>query len=100
MVRSEGDKRRRRSKAQWLALFEAQADSDLSVEHFCDVRGLSVAAFRHAQTRYNERAATSMLAALQREEFVELALPAPVHTGGWDIELALGADVVLRLRRA
>lgn len=92
-------RRVRRSKSDWLTLIEAQRESGLSQQRFCEQRQISVGAFYHAKSRYEAR--TDERSAAAHEAFVPLGITsasAP-SSSGWEIELSLGGEVVLRLRR-
>ncbi|MCB1740053.1 MAG: IS66 family insertion sequence element accessory protein TnpB [Gammaproteobacteria bacterium] len=88
----------RRSKAEWLSLFQAQASSGLSQLQFCRQQGISTAAFYNARSRYAQPSDAGR--SVQSDDFVALTLPTASEDRGWDIELLLGGDVVLRLRRS
>lgn len=87
----------RRGKAEWLSLFEAQASSGLSQLRFCQQQGVSLSAFYNAKSRYAAELGGGKSSA--HEDFFALTLPPLEATGGWDIELSLGGDIVLRMRR-
>ena len=91
-------RRVRRDRADWLALFEAQARSGLSQQKFCKRQGVSASAFYNAKSRYRPKALA--LSDSSVSEFVAVELPAQCATTGWDVELALGDDVVLRIRKS
>lgn len=96
MPKVEGG-RKRRSVAQWRALVERGQRSGLSVAAFCRAQGLSSASY----LRWRERLA-------QDSAVPDTPDPAPrfidIGTLGasraWELEIDLGAGVVLRLRRA
>ena len=87
----------RRSKSQWLALFEAHERSGLSQLQFCREHQTSTAAFYNARSRYEWT--TREGEAVAHADFVSVSAPADDDTRGSDIELSVAADVVLRLRR-
>ena len=83
-------RRTRRSAAEWRQIIGRHEASGQTVEEFCVAEGVSATAFWRWRRRLSEHngAGTGGL-------FVELgASPAT-----WDVELELGAGVVLRLRR-
>jgi len=87
----------RRSRGQWAALLAEQAESGLTREAFCASRGLVLSTFANARRRMRETPDT----AGSGEEFVALSMdPSTTQAvvSAWDIELSLGADVVLRIR--
>ena len=87
----------RRSREQWAALLAEQAQSGLSREAFCSSRGLVLSTFANAKRRLREAADT----AGSGEDFVALSVESPTPQSvapAWDVELSLGADVVLRIR--
>jgi hypothetical protein len=94
---------RGRSLEQWQALFAEQAASGLSQQAFCQAHGLSTSAFYQAKSRMKTNGAVPM--ALRPEPaFVAVSVdPSPVMSDrpqDWEVELTLGAGVVLRLRHA
>ena len=112
-------KRHRRSRAQWQLLIERAERSALSIAAFCQGEGVSTASFytwrkriggvaSHAVAGGNcaptpSRPAAAIAAARPREAapFLDLGTLAGARreASHWDLELALGAGVVLRLRR-
>ena len=76
-----------RGEAEWRELLAEFARSGQSQKAFCAERGLSTTTLRSWRNR---------LEAGRSRGFVEIAPPAGPD---WDVELSLGADVVLRLRR-
>jgi len=98
MAARSGQGYARRSRAQWQWLIAEQAGSGLSQRAFCERRGLAYATFCGWRRRLREE-----LAARARESdgpaFVELDVAGAASGSGWEVELALGEGVVLRLRR-
>lgn len=98
----EGDerKRQRRTGEQWRQLLERQALSGQSVESFCRVRSISPANFYRWRRRLSGQPAAGVAAAESGQAapaFVDLGALGSGR-GGWELELALGGGVVLRLR--
>jgi hypothetical protein len=95
----------RRSRAQWQSLIERAERSPLSVTAFCAAQEVSTASFYLWRKRLSEEAPLPQPEpALGAGEFLDLGvLDADAQredcSGGWDLELALGSGVVLRLRR-
>ena len=102
----------RRSRAQWQSLIERAGRSPLSVTAFCQTEGVSTASFYAWRKRITgtmpQPAPVSDRAAAPPGPATGAAVPfldlgALVNAGlegsHWDVELALGAGVVLRLRR-
>jgi putative transposase len=97
------NRRVRRSRAQWQGLIERAAHSPLSIGAFCGAEGISTASFYSWRKRLGAVPPGAAVAETTAEDgaFLELGVlggeaagPAP-----WDIELDLGAGLVLRLRR-
>ena len=90
---NEPSRRRvRRSRAEWQNLINEQAAGQLSQVAFCQTKGLSLTSFQYWKRR------------LVRPEpegtWLDLSRLTDRHTGpGWEIELALGDGLCLRLRR-
>jgi putative transposase len=94
----------RRSEAQWRALFSAFEASGETRRRFCARHGVALSTFEWWRRRLREQARSTSAAPLRSEAlFVELTAPmAPIRElpgSAWDVELELGAGVVLRLRR-
>jgi hypothetical protein len=93
----------RRSPAQWQGLIERAARSPLSIGAFCGSEGISTASFYSWRRRLGEVAPSRAVAEAAGEggAFLELGVLGSEATGPapWDIELDLGAGLVLRLRR-
>ena len=78
----------KREKSEWLALFSRQESSGLSQKDFCEREGISLSTYNKWRMRLIDSGEPGA-------GFVELKPEA----SSWDIELDLGAGVVLRLRR-
>jgi hypothetical protein len=92
----------RRSRAQWQSLIARAARSPLSVRAFCAEQGISTASFYLWRTRLGGEPAQEAPASVRFLDLGELAVPAGAGSqdaGGWEVELALGEGLVLRLRR-
>ena len=77
--------RTRRSKSDWLALFEAQAQSGLSQRRFCEAQGVSLKAFANARSRYREASSTEA----RSNDFVPLVLSPPKAERRESVEVEL-----------
>ena len=107
MRRTGGTRSRsRRTAAQWRKLIERFEGSGQTRGNFCSANGLALSTFDLWRRKLGE---TQAAADEEHREslFVELANatePAGCRpaagTGEWEVELELGAGVVLRLRRA
>lgn len=95
MARRTGRGYVRRSRAQWRRLVAEQAGSGLSQRAFCERRGLTYASFCGWKRRLGDEPVSEGDGAA----FVEMAVAPAPPSSGWDVELALGDGVVLRLRR-
>ena len=82
-----------RSVEEWTALLAEQAESGLSQRAFCELRGLSVSSFCNAKSRAKALTVEGEFIAVT---CVPESVEAPVAS--WDVELTLGAGVVLRMR--
>ncbi len=90
-------RRVRRSEAEWRKLFARFEQSDQTREAFCAEQGIVLSSFLRWRKKLRD--------GLPR---LPVAVPDPVlveltskgEASGWDVELELGAGVVLRLRRA
>jgi hypothetical protein len=102
VVPDSGRRLTRRSAAQWRVLVDAFEQSGMSRRAFCTRHGVSASTFGWWRSRLGT--APRGVAAVRPDTnavFVELSAPvAAVPTAAaWDLELELGAGVVLRLRR-
>ena len=95
----------RRSRREWQSLIERAQRSPLGVSAFCAAHGVSTASFYLWRRRLVAEAAAPMAEPVGFLDLGELDLqapegePAPRPSGGWEVELALGQGLVLRLRR-
>lgn len=93
-------RRIRRSAEQWRDLFERFEQSGQRREQFCIEQGLALGSFDRWRQKLRREPKHQAMAAGDGL-FVELtsdsAPTSPVPA--WDVELQLGAGVVLRLRR-
>ena len=88
----------RRSAAQWSDLLMRFAGSGQTRERFCAEQGLSLSSFDRWRRKLREASSSTTISG--EPLFVELTPDdASSETPVWDIELQLGADVFLRLRR-
>ena len=107
MRRASGTRHRaRRTAAQWRKLIERFDRSGQTRGEFCAANGLALSTFDLWRRKLGETQAPADEAPPE-SLFVELtnaAEPAgsrtAAGTGAWEVELELGAGVVLRLRRA
>jgi hypothetical protein len=83
-------RRPRRTPAQWQQIVDQQASSGLAARQFCNANDLNYAVF----CKWRNKLAGISAA------FVDVsALVAPTSIPAWDVELELGAGMLLRLRR-
>ena len=107
MTRAHGRKHRaRRTAAQWQELMEGFERSAQTRGGFCAAHALALSSFDRWRRKLR-----ATPAAVKEEPpealFVELKNPTQTHarptsagTGAWEVELELGAGVVVRVRRA
>ena len=86
---------KRRTVAQWQALFSQQAQSGLSIQAFCNERGIGYSTFGSWKSRLSNEVQTEE----QATRFVELCQEEVSAEPQWDVELTLGSDIVLRVAR-
>ena len=107
MRRAGGTRQRaRRTAAQWRKLIERFERSGQTRGTFCTAHGLALSTFDLWRRKLGATPA-AVDEAHREAVFVELTSPAQTltgapssETGAWEVELELGAGVVLRLRRA
>jgi hypothetical protein len=96
----------RRSEAQWRALVSAFAKSGLSRRAFCARQGVPVSTLDWWRKRLGVVPRAGASRAGSDALFVELSPPVSATSDtrdsvpAWDVELDLGAGVVLRVRRS
>ena len=88
-----------RTPDQWQAVFEQFEESGQTREQFCHEHNISLSSFSRWRTKLRKQRSSHPLSA-DFPLFAELTseVQTPVSPG-WDIELQLGKDVFLRLRR-
>ena len=88
----------RRSAEQWREIQQRFEHSGQTQAAFCSAEGLALSTF----TLWRRKLGSSRNMITNNDAAMFVALPdsnIPVSTTLWDVELQLGADVVLRLRR-
>ena len=88
-------RRTHRSEAAWREVFTQFERSGQTRKRFCAEQGLTLSSFTRWRQKLRQ-ASHSPAAVAEDALFVELAADAEP---GWDVELELGAGVVLRVRR-
>jgi len=97
-------RKRRRTPQQWQALLARQAASGQSVEAFCRSESVTPASFYRWRKQLAGQEVVTQGAAQASAKvptFVDLGTVGGADGGpasGWELELALGGGVVLRLR--
>ena len=107
MTRTRGTKHRaRRTAAQWQELVERFERTGQTRGRFCAAHGLTLSTFdlwrrklRATPTAVNEEQPEALFVELTNPTQTQ-ASPTSAGTGAWEVELDLGAGVVLRVRRA
>ena len=97
--KSGSRRRMRRSREQWRSLVTRFEESGQTREAFCAEMGISASTLRRWCSRFRE---PSRPAVSQAPVFVELPAEerkTEASVQPWEMELQLGAGVVLRLRR-
>lgn len=106
--RSAPGRRTRRSEREWRALVKGYARGDETRRAFCARHGVALSTFAWWQRRVRDDAhgvtsTTARDASDAGALFVELTSATPPmatpSASAWDVELTLGAGVVLRVRR-
>jgi len=88
-------RRVRRSEAEWRELFARFDESAQTHETFCAEQGVVLSSFIRWWKKLRQ-SPRPQAAVVHDPVFVELASE---HEPRWDVELQLGAGVVLRLKR-
>ena len=90
-----------RTPDQWQSLFDRFEQSGQSRDQFCHEQGISLSSFSRWRTKLRKQTLVKP-ASSESPLFTELTSanqPAGSAVSGWDIELQLGAGVLIRLRR-
>ena len=93
--------RLRRTADQWQSLFDRFEQSGQTRDQFCQEQGLSLSSFSRWRTKLRQQILAKPTPS-DSPLFTELTPAVPpegLAVSGWDIELQLGAGVVIRLRR-
>jgi hypothetical protein len=90
-----------RTPDQWRTLFDRFEHSGQTRDQFCHEQGISLSSFSHWRTKLRKQKAVAPPPPESPlfTELTSVAQPEASPVSGWDIELQLGADVFLRLRR-
>lgn len=95
--------RGRRSRSQWQSLIARGERSELSVSEFCRRESISTASFYSWRKRLGGATPGATVAEIGAEDgaFLELGVlgSEAASPARWEIELELGAGMILRLRR-
>lgn len=88
----------RKTKEEWRRLIASAEQSSLPAITYCEQQGLSYQSFMKWRSTFKSEENQS------KKQFLEItpnniASSSAPHSQGWDIELALGGDVVLRIRQ-
>ena len=90
-----------RTPDQWQSLFDRFEQSGQSRDQFCHEQGISLSSFSRWRTKLRKQTLVKP-ASSESPLFTELTSatqPEGSPVSGWDIELQLGAGVLIRLRR-
>jgi hypothetical protein len=90
-----------RTPDQWRLLFDRFEQSGRTRDQFCHEQGISLSSFSRWRTKLRKQTLVESTPS-ESPLFTELApavQPEGSPVSGWDIELRLGAGVVIRLRR-
>ncbi len=92
-------RRARRTRAQWQEIIRRGERSPQSVEAICTAESVSTASYYLWRKRLRAEGSDSAVCRTSPAHFVELG-PLAAAPSDWDVELELGGEVVLRLRRS
>ena len=90
-----------RTPDQWQSLFDRFEQSGQSRDQLCHEQGISLSSFSRWRTKLRKQALAKPTPS-ESPLFTELTSavqPEGSPVSGWDIELQLGAGVLIRLRR-
>lgn len=86
----------RLSRDEWSQIMLAYEEGDESQVDFCERRGLSISTFHSWRARLRQEGTREL--SLDSSPFIEV-MRSTEDAPPWDVEVDLGGDVVLRLRR-
>ena len=92
-----GGRAARRTRAQWSALLDQYGESAQTQAAFCAARGLAISSFSRAL----RRARAGGVDAAPANAFVPVVVDSVAQltpSSSWDVELTLGAGIVVRIR--
>ena len=84
----------RRTKAQWRALIDKQADSGINIPGYCDIHDIPVASFRRWQRKLEESKEVKSTRFIELPKTME---PEVITSATQRIELDLGNGMMLRV---
>lgn len=98
---AEVERGARRSRAHWQAVIARAEASGQSIPAFCRAEGIRPRTFYSWRARLNATAREAVVAPTSNKaaRFLDLGTLGAAGAGPWDLELELGAGVILRLRR-
>ena len=92
-----GGRGQRRTRAQWSKILERYGESAQTQTAFCAAHGLAISSFTRALRRAREVGidvpATNAFVPVMVDSVAPLTA-----SSAWDVELTLGAGIVLRIR--
>jgi transposase-like protein len=88
-----------RTQNQWKALLEEFNNSGLTRAAFCKKHRIATSSLYRWQQLFNDHAGdASFIDVTEPLSNVPMSHPVPVRDNDWQVELELGAGIVLRLR--
>ena len=88
----------RRTRAQWSTLIAQYRGSALTQKAFCSTHGLAISSFSKALREARADSADTERSPAFVPVLVDSAAHHVVPSSAWDVELNLGAGIVLRIR--
>jgi len=94
------NKRVNRTRGQWQAVLDDFNSSGLTKVAYCKQHGIATSSLNLWQRILEEQAGGADFIDVTEPLSIAPATPSPTHEGDkvWQVELALGAGIVLRLR--
>jgi hypothetical protein len=88
--------RRRRTAAEWDELIGVYERGGLTQREFCEHNCVASSSFYKALSRYRSKGA-ALATKTTAADFIAVDVPSP-DSSSWEVELQLGASIVLRMR--
>jgi len=91
-------KRTYRTAAQWAEIVKDYESSNLTQDAFCKQHNIASSGLYKWRNRLKDKRNESPITDVENSSFIDMTPELSRSATGWDIELQLGAETVLRIR--